>query len=75
MGGRRKGKGSYNKSDETKGMAFDRDVENLKNLYPVSDADVSRLRDNSQKTTKVIPDGMGKDAAEAIKEFLKKNKE
>ena len=67
MGGRRKGKGSYNKSDEV--------MSNTKNLYPVSDADVSRLRDNSQKTTKVIPDGMGKDAAEAIKEFLKKNKE
>jgi hypothetical protein len=70
MGGRRKGKGSYNKSDEV--------MSNTKNLYPVSDRDISLIKeamDNSQKTTKTFPDGMGKDATEAIKEFLKKNKE
>ena len=51
---------------------------NLKEVYPVSDQDINRLKasiDNSQKTTKVTPDGMGKDATAAIKEFLKNNKE
>jgi len=69
MGGRRKAKGS-SVSDEV--------MSNTKNVYPVSDQDINRLKasiDNSQKTTTVKPDGMGKDAAEAIKEFLKKNKE
>jgi hypothetical protein len=31
--------------------------------------------DNSKNTTKVNPDGMGKDSSAAIKEFLKNNKE
>jgi len=67
MGGRRKAKDVSNKI-----------MSNTKNVYPVSDQDINLLKasvDNSQKTTKVNPDGMGKDAAAAIKEFLKNNKE
>jgi len=52
-----------------------RAMENLKKVYSVSDADVKAIKDASQKTTKVTPDGMGKDSTEAVKEFLKKNKE
>ena len=44
-------------------------------VYPVSDADVKTIKDASQKTTKVNPDGMGKDSTAAIKEFLKNSKE
>lgn len=69
MGGRRKAKGS-SMSDEV--------MSNTKNLYPVSDQDINRLKasmDNSQKTTKTKPDGMGKDSTAAIKEFLGKLKE
>jgi|DEB0MinimDraft_10_1074344.scaffolds.fasta_scaffold54848_5 hypothetical protein len=72
MGGIRKARGAYNKSEGIKGID---DIERLKNLYPVSDADVKRLVDNSKNTTKVNPDGMGKDSSAAIKEFLKNNKE
>ena len=50
-------------------------MENTKKLYPVSDADVKTLKDASQKTTTAKPDGMGKDASAAIKEFLKNSKE
>jgi hypothetical protein len=50
-------------------------MENTKKLYPVSNADVKALKDASQKTTKVKPDGMGKDSTAAIAEFLKNNKE
>lgn len=64
MGGRRKGKGSYNKPEGITGVVSDRDISLIKEAM-----------DNSQKTTKTFPDGMGKDATEAIKEFLKKNKE
>ena len=56
---------------ETAGRA----MENMKKVYPVSDADVKALKDASQKTTKVKPDGMGKDSTGAIKEFLGKLKE
>jgi len=68
MGGRRKGKGAYNKPD-IKG------INTGKKLYPVSDVDIEKLKDASQRTTTVKPDGMGKDSFEAIKEFLKKKKE
>ena len=71
MGGRRKAKGAFNKPENRKG------IDTGKRFYPVSDADVDRIResmrDNSQNTTKVDPDGMGKDAKEAIREFLKNN--
>lgn len=50
-------------------------MKNLKEIYPVSDADVKALKDASQKTTKVNPDGMGKDSTSAVKEFLGKYKE
>jgi len=69
MGGRRKAKGAFNKPEE-------KGIDTGRRLYPVSDADVDiirkSLRDNSQKTTKVNPDGMGKDSTAAIREFLKK---
>ena len=50
-------------------------MESMKKVYPVSDADVQRIKDAGRNTTKVSPDGMGKDSTEAIKEFLKNNKE
>ena len=69
MGGRRKGKGAFNKPEE-------KGIDTGRRLYPVSDADVDiirkSMRDNSQITTKAEPDGMGKDSTAAIKEFLKK---
>ena len=71
MGGRRKAKGIKYTDGDIRG------IDTGKRVYPVSDADVDRvresMRDNSQNTTKVNPDGMGKDAKEAIREFLKNN--
>lgn len=64
MGGRRKGKGAFNKSEGIRGVVTDRDVSLLR-----------QAMDNSKNTTKVNPDGMGKDSTAAVKEFLKNSKE
>ena len=64
MGGIRKARGAYNKSEGIRGVVTDRDVSLLREAM-----------DNSKNTTKAEPDGMGKDSTEAIKEFLKSNKE
>lgn len=45
-----------------------------KKVYPVSDADVEILKsskDNSQNTTRVLADGMGKDGSAELKKWLK----
>jgi ribose 1,5-bisphosphokinase PhnN len=55
---------------------YTREKENLEDIENQQEAQAKRYNvDRSQTTTTVKPDGMGKDASAAIKEFLGKLKE
>ena len=55
---------------------YTREKENLEDIENQQEAQAQRYGvDRSQVTTTVKPDGMGKDASAAIKEFLRNRKE